>query len=624
MNAKKITLLIIVALMAIGLISCQAPEPEVVEKIVEVEKVVEKEVEVQVTVEVEKEVIVEKEVVVEVEKEADGSGGSRGQGGRVTLLYWQAPSNLNSYLSGGTKEQEAASIVIEPLARYDETGSLVPVLATEIPTAENGGISDDLTQITWNIREGILWSDGTPLTAKDVVFTYEYCSNEETGCAHAQNYAGIESVEAVDDTTVTITFEGPKPFPFAPFVAQQGAILQEAQFGDCIGAAAQECTDANFAPIGTGPFVVEEFRPNDAALYSANPNYRDPNKPYFSEVFLKGGGDAAAAARSVLETGEADYAWNLQVEPEILNAMTLAGQGKVVTAFGTNVERLMINQTNPDINLGDDRSEYMDGNNPHPFLTDLNVVNALSLAVDRNILVQTGYGAAGRATCNVIPAPAAYVSTANDVCLTQDVATANKLLDDGGYIDTDNDGIRETPDGVPMVILYQTSTNSVRQGTQAFIKQMWQAIGVETELRNIDASVFFGGDVASPDTYGKFYSDVEMYTNGASGIDLEPYAGAWTFDNISGEGNNWQGSNVPRWYRAEYDALVDELALTGDPGERAELIKQMNDMLVQKGAMIPLIHRGSVSAHANTLLGVRMNAWDSELWNIADWSRSGQ
>ena len=118
-----------------------------------------------------------------------------------------------------------------------------------------------------------------------------------------------------------------------------------------------------------------------------NENYRGvpEGKPYFGRVVIKGGGDAPATARSVLELGESDYAWNLQVEPEILAAMVAAGKGTVVSAFSTMVERIMVNQTNPDPALGDDRSEYMDGGNPHPFLTDPVVGRALSIAIDRPV-----------------------------------------------------------------------------------------------------------------------------------------------------------------------------------------------------------------------------------------------
>lgn len=537
----------------------------------------------------------------------------------LNVLYWQAPSTLNPYLSGGTKEIEAASVVLEPLAHYDESGNMVPYLAAEIPTVENGGVSEDLTSITWTLKEGVMWSDGTPFTAADVVFTWEYCTNEEMGCAQVNFFTDVVSVEAVDDLTAKVTFGVPKPFPYGPFVSSQSPIIQAAQFADCLGTAAQECTDANFAPLGTAGYMVEEFRPNDVVTYLANPNYR--GEVGFARVVLKGGGDAESAARAVLETGEGDYAWNLQISPEILNQMESAGIGTVVVAFGPNVERLMINQTNPDPALGDDRAVWMeDGSNAHPFLADPAVWQALSMAIDRNIIAEQLYGAGGQATCNVLPAPAIYASSNNDDCLVQDIDGANALLDDAGIVDSDGDGVREK-DGVPLVILYQTSTNAVRQSTQALVKQWWSEIGVETELRNIDASVFFGGDPASPDTYGKFYADIEMYTNGFSGTDPESYMASWTCSEVSGPDNDWLGSNVPRACNPEYDALVTEMSGTASLDDRSALAIQMNDMLVQSGVMIPLVHRGGVSAHANSLEGVRMNAWDSELWNIADWTR---
>jgi peptide/nickel transport system substrate-binding protein len=172
-----------------------------------------------------------------------------------------------------------------------------------------------------------------------------------------------------------------------------------------------------------------------------------------------------------------------------------------------------------------------------------------------------------------------------------------------------------------LFILYQTSTNSVRQGNQALIKQWWSEIGVETELRNIDSAVFFGGDPASPDTYGKFYADIEMYTNTFDGTDPERYMGNWACKEVSGPDNQWLGNNIPRWCSPEYDALLAELAKTAVPEERAALAIQLNDLVVQNGVLIPLIWRGDVSAHSNTIEGVRMNTWDSELWNVADWVR---
>lgn len=540
----------------------------------------------------------------------------RGADGQASILYWQAPSIMNPYLSGGTKDLEAASLVIEPLARYDQGGNLVPWLGEEIPTVANGGVSEDLKTITWKLKEGLLWSDGSPLTSEDVKFTWEYCSAEGGGCAQREKYNDVVAVDTPDDRTVVVTFGVAKPFPYGPFVGAQAPIIQKAQFADCLGPKAPECTEANFNPIGTGPFTVTDFRPNDVIQLAANQNYRDPDKPAFATVVLKGGGDAMAAGRAVLETGEFDYAWNLQLAPDVLANMAAAGKGQIVSTFGTLVERIMINFTNPDPALGDERGTRA---HPHPFLTDKAVRQALSMAIDRELLVEIGYGDAGRPTCNVLPAPEIYASTANDACKVQDIEGAKALLDQAGWV-PGADGIR-AKDGVRLSLLYQTSTNAVRQDFQALIKQWWSEIGVETELRNIDASVFFGGDPGSPDTFQKFFADVEMYANNFDGTDPESYMANWACDQAPAPENQWQGNNMGRWCSEEYDAMIAEFSGTADIEDRARIAKAMNDMLMQEYVILPLVDRGRVSAHSNALGGVVLNIWDSELWNAADWYR---
>ncbi len=541
----------------------------------------------------------------------------RGSDGKLNIIYWQAPSTMNLYLSGGTKEQHAASLVLEPLARYDENGAIVPWLVDEVPTVANGGVAADLKSITWKLSDGIKWSDGTALTSKDVKFTWEYCTDPDGGCSNSNYFEGISSIDTPDDSTVVINFSEPKPFPYGAFVGANTPIIQAAQFANCVGAKAQECTTENFAPIGTGAFKVSEFRPNDVISFVANENYRDANKPAFAEINFKGGGDAAASGRSVLETGEYDYAWNLQLAPDVLAAMAAKGKGQVVSGFGTSVERIMINLTDPSPEAGDARGTVAA---PHPFLSDINVRKALSMAIDRALLTDIGYGATGKPTCNVLPAPAIYASTANDACLTQDIAGANKLLDDAGWV-RGSDGIR-AKDGVRLKVLYQTSTNAVRQDYQALIKQWWNELGVEVELRNISASVFFGSDPGSNDTFQKFFADIEMYTNNYSGTDPEAYMAGWTCKEAPTPDNQWQGNNMPRYCNPAYEALVAEMSVTGDVEKRAELAKAMNDMLMQDYVMLPITHRSSVSARSNTLNGVVMNVWDSQLWNVADWSRA--
>ncbi|WP_424986020.1 peptide ABC transporter substrate-binding protein [Microbulbifer sp. S227A] len=540
----------------------------------------------------------------------------RGSDGEVKVIYWQAPSIMTPYLSGGTKDLEAASLVIEPLARYDQDGNMVPWLAEDVPTVANGGVSEDLKSITWKLKQGLLWSDGSPVTSEDVKFTWEYCTAEGGGCAQSEKFGDVVDVETPDDTTVVIRFGVAKPFPYGPFVGAQAPIIQKAQFKDCLGPKAPECTEANFNPIGTGPFTVTEFRPNDVVTLAANENYRDPDKPAFATMTLKGGGDAAAAGRAVMETGEFDYAWNLQLAPDVLKRMEEAGKGKNIVDFGTQVERLHVNLTDVNPALGEERGT---AKHPHPFMVDKAVRQALSMAIDRALLTEIGYGDFGKLTCNVLPAPAIYASTANDSCLVQDIDGANKLLDEAGWA-PGADGIR-AKDGVRLSILFQTSVNAVRQDYQALIKDWWSQIGVETELRSIDASVFFGSDPGSPDTFQKFFADIEMFTNNFDGTDPEAYMANWICDEFPRPETQWQGNNMMRFCSEDYDALVAEMAVTGDLNERARLAKALNDILMQEYVMIPLTHRGRNSAHANSLGGVIMNVWDSELWNVADWHR---
>ncbi|MBS9716731.1 peptide ABC transporter substrate-binding protein [Pseudohalocynthiibacter aestuariivivens] len=540
----------------------------------------------------------------------------RGSDGQLNIIYWQAPSIMNPYLSGGTKELEAASLVIEPLARYDETGAMVPWLAEAVPTVDNGGVSEDLTSITWTLKEGLVWSDGSAVTSEDVRFSWQYCTADGGGCAQSEKFNNVVDVEIVDERTVTVRFDAPKPFPYGPFVGAQAPIIQAAQFADCLGPRAPECTDANFNPVGTGPFTVTEFRPNDVIALAANGNYRDPAKPAFATVIFKGGGDATSAARAVFETGEFDYAWNLQLAPDVLARMEAVGKGTVVSAYGTSVERIMVNMTDVNPDLGDERGTAA---HPHPFLTDINVRKAMSMSVDRELLNEVGYGPAGRPTCNVLPGPEIYASAANDNCLVQDIEGAKALLDAAGW-EVGSDGVR-VKDGVRLSVLYQTSTNAVRQDFQALIKGWWDEIGIETELRNIDASVFFGSDPGSPDTFQKFFADVEMYTNNFDGTDPESYMANWECKQAPRPETQWQGNNMPRYCSEEYDALVAEFAGTAGIENRAAIAKRQNDMLMQDYVIIPLVHRGRVAGHSNALGGVVMNPWDSELWNAADWHR---
>jgi peptide/nickel transport system substrate-binding protein len=551
--------------------------------------------------------------------EADSTAGA---GDNLLIFQWQSVSQVNSLLSNGTKDLVAGSLVSEPLIEWAPDGTATAALAAEVPTKENGGIAEDDSSITYNLRDCVLWSDGTPFTSADVVFSYEYCLDTATGCSTPPP-ATVVAVEAVNDLTVKVSFDPPQPFPFVIFSSYQGGpILQKAQMESCIGAAAAGCSEQNFAPIGTGPFVVTEMRPEDTVLYAANPLYRlaSEGKPFFSTVEIKGGGDAEATARSVLEIGEGDYALNLQVAPEILLPMEEAGNGRIVTSFAADVEHINLNQTDPDADPPAEFGDDLSGANPFFFEAPV-LHDALSIAINRAEIVAVAYGSAGSPTCNIWPVGSENSPNNDDIC-TYDPDLANKMLDDAGYVDTNGDGVRETPDGLELSWDYVTSTNAVRQTTQELVKRDWAAIGVEINIQNEDAGLFFDGTCAADSCIWKFFTDIEMFTNGATNPAASVYLDTWRIDQTPTADSAWGGGNIPRLYSEEFDALQLQLSATAldDPDQDA-LVWATNDIVV-RSALIPLVHRGNVSGISLSITGYgEPNGWDSEYWNVEEWGR---
>ena len=551
---------------------------------------------------------------------AKPAAGGRGQGGTLKILYWQAPTILNNHLAQGTKDQDASRLVSEPLAALDPDGKPVPVLAAEIPTLENGGVAKDQKSITWKLRPDVKWSDGTPFTADDVVFTWQYIADPKTAAATSETADGVTNVEAKDPNTVVVSFKDPNPYPYQLFVSARGSILQKNQFKDFIGEKAKDAP-GNLTPIGTGPYKVVDFKPGDVVTYTMNENYRDPNKPYFHDVQLKGGGDATSAARAVFQTGEVDYAWNLQVEQQVLNQLSQGGKATLMTALSPNVERLLINFADPSADQGDNRSEP---STKHPFFSDLNVRKAFAMAVDRKAMAEQLYGPTGQATCNIITSPPDVVSKntdSMDVC-QNNFEQANQLLDQAGWT-RGSDGIREK-NGVRMHVVYQTTVNPLRQKEQDIVKSGWEKLGIEVELKSVDAGVFFSSDAGNPDTASHFYTDVEMYTNGAATPDQTQYVALWSSEQIASRANQWHGNNYHRWSNSDYDAIYNQLKTETDPAKRRDLIIKANDLLVSQVVVIPLVARTQpTDGISKQIQGDIPNPWDSVLWNIADWVKTG-
>ncbi len=531
-----------------------------------------------------------------------------GGGGALKLLWWQAPTLINPHFAVGTKDQEGSRIFYESLANWDDDGNLLACLAAEVPSLENGAVAKDGMSVTWKLKRDVKWHDGKPFTADDVVFNWQYASDPATAAVSIGSYKDIK-VEKIDDYTLKVVFAKPTPFWADAFVGTYGMMIPKHLFADYIGGKSRDAP-ANLAPVGTGPYKFSEFRPGDMLRGERNTAYHLPNRPFFDTIEMKGGGDAVSAARAVLQAGEYDYAWNMQVEDEILKRLEQGGKGRIDVVYGGNLEFLLLNATDPSKEVDGERSSIT---TKHPAFSDPAVRKAMDLLIDRTSIQQYIYGRTGRASANTVNGPDRFVSKATKYEF--DVAKANDLLEKAGW-KKGSDGIRAKGDA-KLRFLYQTSINAPRQKTQAIIKQAAQKAGIEIEIKSVAASVFFSSDAANPDTYPHFYADMEMYTNNMTQPDPTLWMLQYVSWEVASKENKWQGRNIVRWKNAEYDKLYNEAQTELDPVKRAAAFIRMNDLVVADN-VLPLLHRAKVAA-VNAKLKAPPSGWDNDLWNLPDW-----
>ncbi|HEY7540110.1 MAG TPA: peptide ABC transporter substrate-binding protein [Methylomirabilota bacterium] len=533
----------------------------------------------------------------------------RGGGGDLKLLWWQAPTILNPHLAIGVKDGDGSRLFYEPLVSFDPDANLIPVLAAEVPTIQNGMIARDGTSVTVKLKKGVQWHDGKPFTADDVVFTWEYAADPATAAVSAGSYRDIRRIDKLDAHTVKILYTAPTPFWARAF----RGVIPKHVFEPFKGGKSREAP-ANLKPVGTGPYRIVEFKPGDIVRAEIFSGYHEANWPFFDRLEMKGGGDAVSAARAVMQTGEYDFAWNLQVEDDMLQRMERGGKGRVETAWGSGIEHILFNFSDPWREVDGERSSVKA---PHPFLTDPRVRLALSLLVDRAAIQEQIYGRSGRATANYLNAPEIFRS--RNTRWEFNVDKAAKVLDDAGW-KRGPDGVR-SKDSTRLRVLFQTSINSARQRTQAIVKQAAAKAGIEMELKSIVPAVYFSADPGNPDTTAHFSADLQLYSFNAGSPDPQRFMDPFVSWEIAQRSNKWAGLNATRWHSEAYDRLARAAQTEMDPAKRAAMFIRMNDLVVDNAVVVPFLWRGNAAAVSNRLRGTDVSGWDSDCWNIAHWYR---
>lgn len=519
------------------------------------------------------------------------------KGGTLTMVVWQEPEHLNPELTTQTVADDVAQLVLERLLRPNEKGEFQPILATEVPTKANGGISADGKTITYKLRKDVKWQDGTPFTCEDIQFTVKTIVTPNNGALDTTAYKDIDSVDCPDANTAVIKWKVFKA-DWIRYLNGIGYI-----FPKNAGKPEDMKTWAwNRKPIGTGPFKVDEFVTGDHITFSRNDSYYIAGKPYLDKVIVRIV-PSSEVAKQLLKNGEAQLMWN-NTEADIPEVEKIANV-KLSSAPQAGGERMILNLTKP--------GDPGDNKTPHPILGDLKVRQAISYGIDRKTIIDkllNGKALPGTSELNVDPYNCTDIKT-----WAYDVNKAKQLLDEAGW-KPGADGIR-VKDGQRLRIKYQTTTgNKLREDSQVLIVENMKAIGVEFFIENQPSAVLIGSWAAnSPRKKGNF--DIIMYTTNAS---IDPHSQMFNYfdsKSIPSESNQG-GANYSRWNDPETDKLIEDAGGIPEWPQRKDLYCKAAAKVVDGASHIYLYQRFNLHTYSTRVQGWISSSWAGPVWNASD------
>ncbi|MFT3893827.1 MAG: peptide ABC transporter substrate-binding protein [Anaerolineales bacterium] len=531
-----------------------------------------------------------------------------GGGGTVTLILPEEPTTLNYFLADAAIVRQAAEATsMTGLDTINEKGEFVPMLAQELPTLDNGGLSADYLTVTWKLREGLKWSDGEPITSDDIKFTVEVLSNPNSGAvAGTGGFDLISGVETPDDLTAVITYSEPYPgyldqFAYGLFPRHATGAVEE-----------MSGWDWNRQPVGAGPFVVSNWVSGESITMTRNPYYFEEGKPYLDSLVFRIVPEAAAQTAMMLN-GEAQmHLWPGEFKADY-DALL---KGKATQHLIPGIWNMAI-----DFNL----SAPFDGDptaaTPHPILGDIRVREAIASAINYQSLQQDVLKGSVSDSTN----PFAYGWYQCDLPRKwgYDVAKANQLLDEAGWVMGD-DGIRVAKgakyakDGTRLSLELQGYTAfDPLQLTEEFLVENLKAVGIEARIQNYDFSIIFG---TYEDNSPRMIGDYDMlifdrgFTTEPQGYNFDAYHSTRipTADNPN-------GGNYFRWVNPEVDKALETAGTSFDQQTRKDAYCTVGQAVIDDLPQVYLYLFQDNYGVADSLTGYTLSTWGSMTWGAQNW-----
>jgi peptide/nickel transport system substrate-binding protein len=501
------------------------------------------------------------------------------KGGTLTVGYEQEPQILNSFVTGGDMmaTKDVQSQVLLGLIRIKPDFSYEPMLAEVVPDLANGGVTENPFTVTWKIRKEAVWSDGQPVSADDVKFTYDTIMNPKWQILTKAGYEEISKAEVIDPKTVKFTFKKPYGPYREMFSASYMVLPKHALEGKDFNKVMNESI-----PVASGPFLLKEWKKGDHITLVRNDKFW--GKPaYLDTVVFKWVPDSNTEIAQ-LKTGEVD-AVNPSPDPSLIDQLKTAGD--VQADPGTLWEHLAFNLEKPDV-------------------SDLKVRQAIAYTIDRTKIVdQVMLGQVKPLQDIFVPEQAAYYSPSWEM-YTPDKAKAEQLLTEAGYA-KGADGFY-AKSGTKLTLEFKTTAgNKGREKMFQILQAQLKEAGIEVKLVFEEANTFFG--TSTPN--GKFQVAEWCWL-------AAPDPSVKTL--FSAEQLPPNGQNYYRYKNADVTKWINEADGSVDLAKRAELSKKISKQMAADLPLIPLYQRLSILATKSYVHDAKNNATlEGPFWNLGEW-----